>query len=134
MEYSDYDYVLYEAARHVQVSEHISFIYDFKEEYSTDNEVKSEIDVVTELFKDRDYSTLKSVYNDHELTEKELAGMRSLHLFYGTTKDVVLVYVKHRNGDHIVFDRIGAHEKVYDPDYEKKDKTRQIKKRWKTKR
>ncbi len=127
-QYHDYDNLLYETVRFVQISEHISFTYDFKEEFSTNNEVMSEIDVVTNLFKDRDYSTLKGEYNDHQL-DRDLKAYRSLHLFYGTTRDVIIVYKKHRDGDHISFHRIGDHEKVYDPDYQKKDKIRRTKKR-----
>ncbi len=47
-----------------------------------------EIKVVTQIFKDEDYSTLQNEYNDHKLT-KNLAGYRSLHLFYGTARDVI---------------------------------------------
>ena len=89
--------------------------------------VSIEVKVVTQLFKDEDYSTLQSEYNDHKFT-KNLAGYRSLHLFYGTARDVIVVYKKSKKG-HIAFHRIGNHKKVYDPNYQKMDRDRRMKKR-----
>ena len=128
IQHSNYDNFFVEARLPViHVSQHTSFSADINEEYINDIEVSSAVKVVTQLFKDEDYPTLRNEYNDHELT-KNLAGYRSLHLFYGTTRSVVIVYKKQKNG-HIVFHRIGNHEKVYDPDYQQMDKNRRIKKR-----
>ena len=118
--------LLSEPKRAAQVSQHKSFIADLKN-YAGDSEVSFAIHAVTELFKERDYSELEDTYNDHELTDN-LKGYSSVNLFYGTQKDVVIVYKKHENG-HIAFHRIGNHEKVYDPDYQKLDKNRRMKKR-----
>ena len=46
-----------------------------------------------------------------------------------TTRDVVIVYKNLRDGDHIVFHRIGDHNKVYDSEYETMDRERRMKKR-----
>ena len=129
MQYYDYGNLLYEATRFVPISEHISFSYDLKEENSSNDEVMSEIEVVTNLFEERDYSTLKRDYNDHALTRAELSGFRSLHLFPKSKFDTVIVYKSHKKGAHIVFHRIGSHDWVYNPGYEKMDKNRQMKKR-----
>ena len=118
--------LLSEPKRTVQVSRHKSFIADLKN-YSGDSDVSFEIHAVTDLFKEKDYPELRDTYNDHELTDN-LKGYSSVNLFYGTQKDVVIVYKKHKN-DHIAFHRIGNHEKVYDPDYQQMDKNRQMKKR-----
>ena len=91
--------------------------------------MQSKIDAVTKLFKEEDDAELKREYNDHELTVGRLAGYRSLHLFAGTAKDVVLVYKKYPNNGHVVFHRIGTHDQAYNPDYETMDKKRQMKKR-----
>ncbi len=128
----DYDYqnLLYEArSRVIQVSSHPSYLADVKEEYVIDEDVVYEVKVVIQLFKDEDYSTLKREYNDHALTRAELSGFRSLHLFPRSTKNVVLVYKSHKKGTHIVFHRIGSHDWIYNPGYEKMDKNRQMKKR-----
>ena len=126
-------YLLLDARqRIIHVSEQMSFTSDFKENYSRDDDVKSEINTVTKLFKEEDEAELKSEYNDHELTEGDLDGFRSLHLFAGTAKDVVLVCIRHSGDGHVVFHRLGTHEEVYDPEYEAMDKKRQMKKgsRW----
>ena len=96
MQYYDYGNLLYEAARFVPISEHISFSYDLKEENSSNDEVMSEIEVVTNLFEERDYSTLKRDYNDHALTRAELSGFRSLHIFPNSKLDIVIVYKSHK--------------------------------------
>ena len=86
-----------------------------------------EIHAVTELFKEKDCSELRNTYNDHKLTDN-LKGYKSIHLFYGTAKDVVVIYKEHENG-HFALHRIGNHDWVYDPEYQKMDKNRRIKKR-----
>ena len=124
-EFSEPDRLLVEVRRKVppaQVSEHDSFLADVKD-YEGDAYVGTELEVIYGMFKNREFSALKRKYNDHELTEKELAGSRSLHLFPGTARDVVLVYKKNSN-DHVVFHRIGSHGKVYVPDYGTMDRER----------
>ena len=128
IQYANYDDFFVEVRRRViHVSEHTSFTADINDEYRNDFDVSIEIKVVTQIFKDEDYSTLQNEYNDHKLT-KNLAGYRSLHLFYGTTRDVIIVYKKSKKG-HIAFHRIGNHKKVYDPNYQKMDRNRRMKKR-----
>ena len=86
IQYFNYDEFFVEARRRViHVSEHTSFSADINEEYRNDFDVLFEVKVITQLFKDEDYSTLTNEYNDHELTERDLVGSRSLHLFCGTT-------------------------------------------------
>lgn len=124
----DYYHLLQEARSSViHASSHPSYLADIKREYANDEYVASEIEIVIDLFKDEDYSTIKSEYNDHELTD-DLTGYRALHLFPRTTRDVVIVYKIHRSGAHIVLHRIGDHDWVYDEEYETMDKARRYKK------
>ncbi len=116
-----------EAARVVQVSHHRTFTADLSK-YTGDEKVLPKIHTVTMYFKEKNYFALECEFNNHELTHT-LRGFKSIHLFPRTTKDVVIVYKSHREGFHIVFHRIGNHDWVYNPNYEKMDKRRRMKKR-----
>ena len=60
--------------RVIHVFEQTSFSADIHEEYRNDFNVLFEVKVITQLFKDEDYSTLSNEYNDHELTERDLVN------------------------------------------------------------
>ncbi len=122
---SDYRGALLHATPNVvHVSRHRSFIADLRK-YDGESNVLSEIHKVTEHFKNREYSVLKSNYNNHHLTGN-LKGYMSLHLFPTINLDIVIVYVSHHHGFHVVLHRIGNHDWVYRSDYKKMDRMRRI--------
>ena len=119
------EHVLYKSIgdrkKPVQITTHESFDENL-EDYANNREV---IDEVKNLFRNKKDKTLEDDYNDHEL-DPPLKEFWSVNLFYEprgskpSKEDVIIVHKRHPNRNQIVFHRIGNHERVYDPDYDKK--------------
>ncbi len=95
-----------------QVSSEKKYEDDLKK-HNYSNAVIDDIKAITQSFKERKDSYLRSNHKAHEL-DAPLKGFSALHLYPGEygDRDIVILYKIHRD-DHVVLHKIGNHEYVY---------------------
>ena len=86
------------------------------ENHNYGDSIIEKIKKITQLFKERKDSVLRSKHNAHEL-DGPLNGFSSVHLYPGEfgDRDIVILYRIHRD-DHVVLHKIGSHGYVYGKD------------------